>query len=49
MLRISTGRDAADTAFLTTHHGVVDLTSMQVMAIVDSLPGEDPEAEVALT
>ncbi|GAA4706852.1 transglutaminase family protein [Pseudonocardia yuanmonensis] len=48
MLRIHTGRDAADTAFLTTHHGVVELTSMQVMAVVDELPKEDPDAVVQL-
>ncbi|WP_181783563.1 transglutaminase-like domain-containing protein [Pseudonocardia pini] len=48
MLRICTGRDAADTAFLTSHHGGVELTSMQVMAVVDELPREDPEAQVVL-
>jgi transglutaminase-like putative cysteine protease len=48
MLRIHTGRDAADTAFLTTHHGIVDLTSMQVTAVVDALPREDRDAVVTL-
>lgn len=48
MLRIHTGRDAADTAFLTTHHGIVDLTSLQVTAVVDELPREDREAVVTL-
>jgi len=48
MLRICTGRDAADTAFLTTHHGGVDLNSMQITAVVDSLPAEDPAAEAEL-
>jgi transglutaminase-like putative cysteine protease len=48
MLRICTGRDAADTAFLTTHHGIVELRSMQVTAVVDELPTEDPEAVVEL-
>jgi len=48
MLRICTGRDAADTAFLTTHRGTVDLQSMQVMAVVDELPREDLDAEIVL-
>jgi transglutaminase-like putative cysteine protease len=48
MLRIHTGRDAADTAFLTTHHGAVELTSMEVTAVVDELPTEDPDAVVEL-
>jgi transglutaminase-like putative cysteine protease len=48
MLRIHTGRDAADTAFLTTHHGIVDLTWMEVTAVVDALPVEDPAAVVRL-
>lgn len=48
MLRISTGRDASDTAFLTTHHGGVDLTSMMITAVVDELPTENPAEAVAL-
>ncbi|MGV8964717.1 MAG: transglutaminase-like domain-containing protein [Cellulomonas sp.] len=41
MLRISTGRDAADTAFLSTHHGPVTLLSQEVTATVDgNLPIE---------
>lgn len=48
MARIHTGRDAADTAFLTTHHGIVDLTWMQVTAVVDELPREDWDAVVRL-
>jgi transglutaminase-like putative cysteine protease len=48
MLRIATGRDAADTAFLTTHCGTVTLTEMAVTATVDDLPAEDPAAVVAL-
>lgn len=49
MLRIATGADAADTAFLSTHDGTTDLLSVQVTAVVDELPGEDPAAVVALT
>jgi hypothetical protein len=35
LLRISTGRDAADTAFLTTHGGAVQLRASEVTAVVD--------------
>lgn len=48
MLRIATGADAADTAFLSTHGGRVELTSMAVLAVVDTLPTEDPTATIAL-
>jgi len=43
LLRISTGRDAADTAFLSTYHGGVTLLSQEVTAVVDDadLPVED--------
>lgn len=42
LLRIATGRDAADTAFLTTYSGIVELKSMVVGAVVDgSLPHDD--------
>ena len=41
MLRISTGRDAADTAFLTNHWADLILTDMSVLAIVDELPADD--------
>jgi transglutaminase-like putative cysteine protease len=48
MLRISTGRDATDTAFMTTHCGGVTLTEMEVTATVDELPNDDPAAVVEL-
>jgi transglutaminase-like putative cysteine protease len=35
LLRISTGRDAADTAFLTNHGGAVQLRGSEVTAVVD--------------
>ncbi|TPG34655.1 transglutaminase-like domain-containing protein [Mycolicibacterium hodleri] len=35
LVRIATGRDASDTAFLTNHKGAINLNSMNVMAIVD--------------
>ena len=41
MLRISTGRDAADIAFLTNHWADLSLTGMEVLAIVDELPSDD--------
>jgi transglutaminase-like putative cysteine protease len=45
MLRIGTGRDAADTAFMSVHGGIVDLTGIEVLAVVDQLPA-DPGTEV---
>jgi transglutaminase-like putative cysteine protease len=42
MLRISTGRDAADTAFLSVYGGTVNLLQNDVMATVGGdLPGDD--------
>ena len=41
LLRVSTGRDAADTAFLTNLGGVVELTGLEVTATVDELPVDD--------
>ena len=42
MLRIATGRDAADTAFLTTTGDRVDMGWLEVMAITDGpLPDDD--------
>jgi transglutaminase-like putative cysteine protease len=35
LVRIATGRDASDTAFLANHKGAIVLNSMNVMAIVD--------------
>ena len=35
MVRIATGRDAADTAFLDNHKGTITLNHMEVTAIVD--------------
>jgi Transglutaminase-like superfamily len=48
MLRIATGRDAADTALLSVHHGHAELLTMGVVAVVDELPTEDPDATVLL-
>jgi transglutaminase-like putative cysteine protease len=41
MLRISTGRDAADIAFLTNHGADLTLRTLTVMAVVDELPTDD--------
>lgn len=48
MLRIATGRDAADTAFLTILSGLLNLESLSVTAVVDSLPGDDVRDAVLL-
>ncbi|WP_137844154.1 transglutaminase-like domain-containing protein [Microbacterium sp. 2FI] len=41
LVRIATGRDAADSAFLTVISGRTDLVDMQVTAVVDVLPDDD--------
>ncbi|MEQ1736563.1 MAG: transglutaminase family protein, partial [Rhodoglobus sp.] len=41
MLRIATGRDAADIAFLTNHWADLSLANMTVLAVVDELPQDD--------
>ncbi|MEE8600709.1 transglutaminase-like domain-containing protein [Euzebya tangerina] len=38
MLRIATGRDASDTAFLSVHDGSAELVAIEVTAVVDELP-----------
>lgn len=49
LVRVATGRDAADTAFLTTSGGEVRFTSVQVSAVVDgALPADDPTELVSL-
>ena len=48
-VRIATGRDAADTAFLSSYGGVVQLDGLVVSAVVDGdLPSEDPDELVQL-
>lgn len=50
MVRIATGRDAADTAFLDNHNGAVSLKHMQVTAIVGGNLSQDSVHElVSLT
>lgn len=41
LVRIATGRDAADTAFLSSYGGPVSLESFEVTAVADELPGDD--------
>ena len=41
LLRIATGQDASETAFLSQHWAKVDLLSMNVTAVVDELPTDD--------
>ncbi len=48
MLRIATGRDTADTAFVTTVEGQADLQSLEVTATADGLPDDDMTAPMQL-
>jgi transglutaminase-like putative cysteine protease len=49
LVRIATGRDAADTAFLDNHRGAVTLDKMEVMAVVDGdLPKDSVEDLVSI-
>jgi hypothetical protein len=49
LVRIATGRDAADTAFLSSYGGVVRLDGLSVLAVVDGdLPPEDADELVQL-
>ena len=41
LVRIATGRDAADTAFLSSYGGAVTLERLEVSAVVDELPADD--------
>jgi transglutaminase-like putative cysteine protease len=50
MVRIATGRDAADTAFLDNHTGAITLQNMQITAVVDGdLPIDSVESLVSLS
>jgi transglutaminase-like putative cysteine protease len=49
LVRIATGRDAADTAFVTVNRGQAELTTSAVRAVIDGdLPADDPTARVEL-
>jgi hypothetical protein len=49
LVRIAAGRDATDTAFLSTYAGLVELVETEVTATVDGdLPPDDPRTLVTL-
>lgn len=48
LVRIATGRDAADAAFLTVADGRADLVAMSVTAVADTLPDDDITQPVEL-
>ena len=41
LVRIATGRDASDTAFLSAYDGIVTLLDLEVSAVADTLPDDD--------
>ncbi len=49
LVRIASGRDASDTAFLTTHGAAVTLNDVEVTAVVDTLPADDLTQLVSLS
>jgi transglutaminase-like putative cysteine protease len=48
LVRIATGRDAADTAFMTIISGTAQLESVEVTAVVDELPNDHLDDAVQL-
>lgn len=48
LVRIATGRDAADTAFLTVLSGRADLVTIAVTAVADRLPDDDIDRAVSI-
>ena len=49
LIRIATGRDAADTAFMSSYGGAVDLIETEVTATIDgALPSDDVNALVSI-
>ena len=48
LVRIATGRDAADTAFLTIVSGRADLVEIEVTAVADVLPHDDIDHLVSI-
>ena len=50
LIRIATGRDAADTAFMSTYGGAVELLEVEVTATTDGiLPGDDVHDLVSIS
>jgi hypothetical protein len=48
LVRIATGRDASDTAFLSSAGGWVSLLELEVGAVADTLPRDDVTALVSI-
>jgi transglutaminase-like putative cysteine protease len=48
LVRIATGQDASETAFLSQYGAAVDLRGIEVTAVVDDLPRDDVSALVQL-
>jgi hypothetical protein len=48
MVRVATGRDAADTAFLTNHRSDIQLLSLDVDAVSSESFDDDPDELVVL-
>lgn len=48
LVRIATGRDAADTAFLSVYDGIATLGEFTVGAVVDELPEDDVREPVSI-
>lgn len=48
LVRIATGRDAADTAFLSVYDGIATLGEFTVGAVVDELPDDDVREFVSI-
>ncbi|MBT0992753.1 transglutaminase family protein [Cellulomonas sp. DKR-3] len=48
LVRVATGRDAADTAFLSVYRGRADLRELTVGAVADTLPDDDVRTLVSL-
>jgi transglutaminase-like putative cysteine protease len=50
LVRIATGRDAADTAFLSTYGGAADLLESEVTAVIEgALPSDDVAALMSIS
>ncbi|MFE1645738.1 transglutaminase family protein [Microbacterium sp. P01] len=49
LVRIATGRDASDSAFLTTLSGGTQLVDVQVTAVADSLPDDNLDEYVTIS
>jgi hypothetical protein len=49
LVRIATGRDAADTAFLSSYGGAVQLVTTEIIAVTEGpLPADDVTSLVRL-